>query len=253
MAIVTRRNFLLSTAALSVGCVERGPVWNAPTGADARIRTPALGQSWTYAKHDLVTGIMVDTEVDRISAVVRTVAIESHSGTTEDAPVVYPSWGPRWSRKYSDHTRFAGRLPGEVQDPWGMVLVDPHWTQLQVYEKPIPLWPTQLRPGWSTTVSTRYMIPDSQQMMPWQLTMHARKWESIEVPAGHFTALRYTNLIDFRYTNVSERVAGQRKENIWFVPEIGRWVVRESSETFYQDVGEEFNESSYRWELLSWT
>jgi hypothetical protein len=101
----------------------------------------ALGQSWTYAKHDLVTGITVDTEVDRISAVVRTVEIESHSGTTEDAPVVYPSWGPRWSRKYSDHTRSAGRLPGEVQDPWGMVLVDPHWTQLQVYEKPIPLWP----------------------------------------------------------------------------------------------------------------
>jgi hypothetical protein len=97
------------------------------------------------------------------------------------------------------------------------------------------------------------MIPDSQQMIPWQLTMHARKWESIEVPAGHFTALRYTNLIDLRYTNVSERVAGQRKENIWFVPEIGRWVVRESSGTFYQDVGEEFNESSYRWELLSWT
>jgi hypothetical protein len=49
----------------------------------------ALGQSWTYAKHDLVTGITVDTEVDRISAVVRTVEIESHSGTTEDAPVVH--------------------------------------------------------------------------------------------------------------------------------------------------------------------
>ena len=75
----------------------------------------------------------------------------------------------------------------------------------------------------------------------------------VTVPAGHFTALRYFNLIDFRYPNTTGRNAGQRKENIWFAPEIGRWVVRESSGTFRQDVAEEFNESSYRWELLSWT
>ena len=37
------------------------------------------------------------------------------------------------------------------------------------------------------------------------------------------------------------------------MPEIGRWAVRESSGTFRQDVAEEFNESSYRWELLNWT
>ena len=55
------------------------------------------------------------------------------------------------------------------------------------------------------------------------------------------------------YPNVSERVAAQRKETIWFAPAIGRWVARESSGSFYQDVGTEFQESSYRWELLSWT
>jgi hypothetical protein len=127
------------------------------------------------------------------------------------------------------------------------------WAQLQVYEKPIPLWPTQLRPGWSTTVGTNYKIPGSDDALPWQLTMHAHKWQSITVPAGNFTALRFTNLINFRFTNISGRNAAQRKETIWFAPEIGRWVVRESSGTFRQDVAEEFNESSYRWELLSWT
>jgi len=65
--------------------------------------------------------------------------------------------------------------------------------------------------------------------------------------------LRYANVINFRYTNVSERVAAQRLETIWLAPEIGRWVARESFGTFYQDVGERFHESSYRWELLDWT
>jgi hypothetical protein len=83
--------------------------------------------------------------------------------------------------------------------------------------------------------------------------MRAHRWESIATPAGHFTALLYTNLINFRYTNVSGRVAGQRKERIWIAPEVGRWVVRESSGTFYQDAAEPFDEDSYRWELLSWT
>jgi hypothetical protein len=134
-----------------------------------------------------------------------------------------------------------------------MVLVDPHWAELQVYKTPIPLWPSELRPGWSTTVDTYYMIPGSEETMPWQLTMRALRWESVTVPAGHFTALHYYNLIDFRFTNVSERTAALRQENIWFAPEIGRWVKRESYGSFRDDVGTEVTEDSYRWELLSWT
>jgi hypothetical protein len=252
MAIVTRRNFVLSTIALSVGCADRG-VPGAPMAADAKVRPPAAGQSWVYSKHDFFTGAKVDTQVDRVSAVGQSIEIMSHRDTDQDHPVTYPSWGTGWSRKYMGDGRPEHRLPSEIQAPWGMVLVDPHWSQLQVYEKPIPLWPPQLRPGWSTTVSTNYKIPDSEETMPWQLTMHAHRWESITVPAGHFTALRYFNIINFRYTNISGRNAAQRKETIWFAPEIGRWVLRESSGTFRQDVAEEFNESSYRWELLSWT
>ena len=248
----TRRAFLLSAAAVAVGRVARGTTAQAPTGAAAKVRQPAVGQSWRYAKHDFFTGAMVDTQVDRVSAVGQTVEIESHSEATKDTPVKYPSWGAAWRQKYMGHDGRADPLPGEIHKPWGMVLIDPHWSELQAYEEPIPLWPTQLRPGWSTTVGTYYKIPDSSETMPWQLTMHAHGWESITVPAGHFTALRYFNLINFRYTNISGRNAAQRKETVWFAPEIGRWVVRESSGTFRQDVAEEFNESSYRWELLNW-
>lgn len=196
---------------------------------------------------------MVDTQVDRVSAVGQAVEIESHLESGRDRHIAHPSWGANWLRKFMGNDQAPDRLASEVQAPWGMVLIDPHWSQLQAFREPIPLWPMQLRPGWSTTVGTYYKIPDSDETMPWQLTMNAHRWESITVPAGHFTALRYFNLIDFRYTNISGRVAALRKESIWFAPEIGRWVVRESSGTFRQDVAEDFNESSYRWELLSWT
>jgi hypothetical protein len=83
--------------------------------------------------------------------------------------------------------------------------------------------------------------------------MIALGWPAgITVPAGQFTALHYYNIIDFRFTNVSERTAAIRQENIWFAPEIGCWVVRESRGIFHEDVGFEVKESSFRWELLNW-
>jgi hypothetical protein len=216
-------------------------------------RAPAVGQSWRYAKHDYFTGAIVDTQIDRVSKIGGAVEIESHSETSADGPITYPFWGEHWWQEYMGTATTIAPYPTEVQKPWGMIVVDPHWSELQAFEKAIPLWPVQLRPGWATTVSTRYMIPNSHEMMPSQLTMHAQRWESITVPAGLFTALRYYNIINFRFTNVSERTAALRQENIWFAPEIGRWVVRESRGVFREDIGFEVNESSYRWELLSWT
>ena len=86
-------------------------------------------------------------------------------------------------------------------------------------------------------------------------TNHACQGLGVDYGAGQPLPppLRYYNIIDFRFTNVSERTAALRQENIWFVPEIGRWVVRESRGIYREDVGTEVKESSYRWELLSWT
>jgi hypothetical protein len=253
MAMSTRRDFILSAAAVSAGCVELGTKAPTSTGGGVKPRQPAGGQSWQYVKHDVFTGAIVDTQTDRVSSVGQAIEIETRSEKTVGTPIKYPSWGAPWWHKYLGRDPSAGPLPNEIQEPWGLVLVDSHWTELQVYKTPIPLWPSELRPGWSTTVDTYYMIPGSEETMPWQLTMRALRWESVTVPAGHFTALHYYNLIDFRFTNVSERTAALRQENIWFAPEIGRWVKRESYGSFREDVGTEITEGSYRWELLSWT
>ncbi len=59
-----------------------------------------------------------------------------------------------------------------------MVAVDPHWGQVQVYETPIPLWPTVLEPGWVTRISTDYKTPADQAARPWDQTMRAQAWET---------------------------------------------------------------------------
>ena len=253
MTISTRRDFILFWGAVSVGCAARGATTAVPSTPPPEVRAPALGQSWRYAKHDYFTGKLVDTQIDRVSKVDQSIEIESRSETSADNPITCPSWGERWWQEYMGTDATAASAPTEVQKPWGMIVVDPHWSELQAFQKAIPLWPTQLRPGWATTVNTQYMIPGSREPMPSQLTMRAQRWETITVPAGRFTALRYYNLIDLRFPNAWERTAAVRQEKIWLAPEIGRWVIRESHGTFREDLGSEVNESSFRWELLSWT
>jgi hypothetical protein len=253
MAVNTRRDFIYLAAAASVGCVARGTKMPMSSGSAAVVRAPAMGQSWRYAKHDYFTGKVVDTQIDRVTKIGQSVEIESHSETAEDKQITFPSWGDSWWQEYMGNETAVATAPTEVQRPWGMIIIDPHWSEMQAFEKAVPLWPSQLVPGWSITVDTYYKNANSQEAMPSQLNMRAQRWESIIVPAGHFTALRYYNIIDFRFRNASERTAAIRQENIWFAPEIGRWVMRESRGTFREDVGYDVKESSYRWELLSWT
>jgi hypothetical protein len=256
MVQVTRRSFLLSAAALSAGCASRRNGAAAPQGPAPSVRQPAAGQSWHYVKSDFYTHKIIDDQIDRITAVGSTVDIDSQSEASSAAKTEHPTWGTAWLSKYIPHSASPdATLPSEIQQPWGKVLVDPHWGQVQVYETPIPLWPTELQPGWKFHVNTKYKTPSNQEGLPWDQTMIARAWETVTVPAGTFKALRYQNLINFRSTDFS-RDAAQRLESIWFAPEVGRWVVRESSGSYYINdsaVDTPYNESGYRWELLAWT
>lgn len=252
MAHVTRRFFLMSSAALSVGCAIRTP--NAAATPARTVRQPLVGQSWRYAKHDIFTKTILDEQVDRVAAVDHTVDIDS--SYQDAASTAKPKWGTKLLQKYTGHKDVtAGSLPSEIQDPWGSVAVDPHWSQVQVYETPIPLWPTQLTPGWQFHVNTNYKTPVDQVALPWDQTMKALAWETIRVPAGQFTALRFTNIIKFKHSDFL-RTDSARQETIWFAPEVGRWVARESQGTYYladSTIMQPYNESGYRWELLEWS
>jgi hypothetical protein len=218
------------------------------------VRQPVPGQSWRYAKSDIFTRKLVDEQVDRVSTVNHTVEIGS--SYQEPAKAAKQGWGAAELQKLTgQHNIPAGSLPSEIQDPWGMVAVDPHWSQVQVYETPIPLWPTVLEPGWKTRISTDYKTPADQAARPWNQTMKAQAWETITVPAGQFKALRFTNFIKFKHSDFS-RTDSQRRETVWFAPEVGRWVARESQGTYYvadSTIVTPYNENGFRWELLEWS
>jgi hypothetical protein len=255
MLKITRRSFVLGSVGLPMGCMIR-PLAADPTSVTRLppvVRRPGLGHSWRYARHDGITGKIVDIQVDQVSAVDHTVSIESWSEAAR-ADTGPSSWGAKWLRPFERAASRPSSLPSEVHEPWGMIIVDPHWDLVQVYKRPIPLWPTQLRPGWRSLVNTRYKTTEATDL-PWQQTMRAHGWENISVPAGHFMALRYTNLINFRHSDFSW-TDSVRRETLWLAPEVGRWVARESRGTYYHDdsvADQPYSENSYRWELLNWT
>lgn len=255
MARITRRFFLLSSAAMSVGCAVREPGAVATTTAPS-IRQPAVNQLWRYAKHDLFTRALLDTQIDRVAAIDGRVEIDSSAEAAKNDKGASSRWGAEFLRKYViRRDTVSGDLPSEIQEPWGMVLVDPHWSQVQVYERPIPLWPEQLRPGWQTQIKTKYKTPLNQDALAWEQTMKAHAWETISVPAGQFHTLRFTNLIKYRNGDIT-RSDSVRQETVWFAPEVGRWVARESSGTYYVEdslIVQPYNESGFRWELLEWS
>ncbi len=256
MAHVTRRFFLLSSAALSAGCAFAKPRADATPTAAQNVRQPVAGQSWRYAKHNIYTRSLVDEQVDRVATVNSSVEIDSSYKSAAKERPAPTGWGADLLRKYIVQPETpSGELPSEVQDPWGMVLVDPHWGQVQVYEMPIPLWPAQLEPGWQTHFNTRYKTPADQDSLPWDQTMRAEAWETITVPAGRFKALRFTNEIKFTHPDFS-RTESMRRETLWFAPEVGRWVARESRGSYYlvdSTIVQPYNENGFRWELLQWS
>jgi hypothetical protein len=246
---VSRRIFLLSSASVCVGCA----LHRSGTASLASVRGPSVGQSWRYAKLNTYSGRLVDNQTDQIVGVDGTVHIDSRSVAATD--LAKKSWARRWLSGYVAHDNPLGPLPGEVQEPWGRVLIDPHWPEVQLYDTPIPLWPAELRAGWSGRFYTKYTTPTHDTGLAWDQTMTAHEWETVSVPAGRFTALRFSNLIDFADID-SARTACRRKESLWFAPEVGRWVIRESSGTYYLDNSADdtpHEESSYRWELISYT
>lgn len=250
---ITRRYFLLGSAAFPVACaINRG---GSPP-ASQQVRQPNVGQSWRYAKSDLITSRVLDTQTDQVAAVGQTVDIDSRLVAAADkGPAHSSSWGTNWLRKHADAVTPETEVLSEIQDPWGKVLVDPHWSKVQVFETPILLWPAELRPGWSTNIKTKYRVAENGDAYPWEQTMKADSWETVTVPAGQFKALRFSNLINFRDSDFA-RTAAVRQETVWFAPEVGRWVARESKGTYYlvDSVSDQaFNENYYRWELLAWT
>ena len=207
---------------------ETGNSISAPNPLPA-VRTPQVGQEWVYSKKNVFNGKELAIITERVSSVGDQIVI---SRTTADG----------------------GQLPSEIQGPWGMIATDPHWSRVISYNPAIPLWPQNLSGNWSKQVNTKYEIAGySGNFYNWTLYMSSSGWEQITVPAGTFFALRFQNLINFENADPN-KVDCIRKETIWFAPQIGRWVARESTGScrIQGQISNESLEDTIQWQLQSY-
>ncbi len=230
-----RRLFLAVLPILLAGCISSQPF---PEGVNIGqpipqpvVRAPKVGQEWVYQIHNVFNQEIVDTVTERVISIGTEIRI-ARSGAK------------------------SGPLPDEIQSPWGYVLQDPHWSPPQKFEQAIPLWPEQLQPGWNRFYKTRYQVPAyPNASYYWGLSMTAVSWEQIQAPAGKFLVLRYHNEAPYFESNDLFRVQNIRDEDVWFSPEIGRWVIRRGSGRYITPGvfwSNAYWEDFLQWELVSW-
>jgi hypothetical protein len=229
---LSRRTFIASAALAPVACglplsYEKGVPVAAPRPIP-KVRPPQVGQEWSYIKKNVFNSQALGVITERVASIGANITIErSENG---------------------------GPLPSEIQTSWGFISKDPQWPKILNFNPALPLWPLELSASWSKQINTKYTIsgyPDSR--LNWEEYMSVQGWEKITVPAGDFIALRYQNLINYESEDAN-KMACIHKESIWFAPEIGRWVARESSGS-YQLQGQPgviISESSYQWQLTSY-
>jgi len=196
-----------------------------------QVRSPEVGQEWIYNVRNVFNRELVDVITEKVVSIDPRVRIE-RSGLK------------------------LGLLPDEIQEPWGYVLQDPHWSPPQKFLVVIPIWPEQLTIGWSDFYRTRYEVvgyPDASYY--WGLNMKAIGWEQVSVPAGKFSTLKYQNEAPYFQSNDLFRLANYRQEEVWFSPEIGRWTIRRGYGRYLlggMRWGGALWEDYLEWELVSW-
>ncbi len=228
-----RRSLLLMLATVPTACVTPlpdprthtlpGPSFPPP------VRSPQPGQVWVYTVRNVFNKQVVDVITETVVAVGDQIRIR------------------RISNK-------SGQLVDEIQSPWGFILQDPHWEPPQLFTSALPLWPEELKAGWSGEYRRRYQVVGvTDYDYDWILDMQALTWEEITVPAGKFQALKFTNHIRFQSYEFYYRLSSERTETLWMIPEIGRWAVRQSAGVYYiEGHGSRMREDDLEWELQSW-
>jgi hypothetical protein len=196
------------------------------------VRAPLVGQQWVYEVRNVFNGELVDILTETIVEVGSRVRIE------------------RQGKKL-------GKLPDEIQAPWGRIAEDPHWTPPQVFIKAVPLWPEQFTSKSSGFYPSRYQVLGNiENDYYWGLSIDAKGWSRIKVIAGEFDTLYFTNTADNFQSDDWFRMVSNRREKVWFAPEIGRWVMRESFGEYLwlgsSGWADSILEDYLRWELISW-
>ena len=191
-----------------------------------QLRPITVGQSWRYVQRNGFNSEVV-REIDEVARITdQQIILERSSAGQALAP--------------------------EIQARTGGLLQDPYWDFVQIYDQALTVWPQSLDPGRGAVLNTRYRIPDFSYTFWIQTQLRVIAWEKIQVAAGTFTSLhlqRFYRLDHYDFT----RISTTRYDDYWFVPEIGRWVMRETRGEFRRS-GQRLMDAQYedhfRYELV---
>ncbi len=227
-----KRTLLLFLATLPAACAIAPNPHERSVAAPAvlpTLRLPQVGQEWVYTLTDVYTGQDRGVLTEKVVALGDKIHIQRTSN-------------------------IAGALPDEVQGPWGMIMQDPHWSPVPLFSTALPLWPVELKAGWSGQYRSRYRVMGQSSFdYDWLLNMQAEGWEEITTPAGKFLALKFSNKINYQSDELVFRLSSERTETIWLVPEIGRWAIRRSEGSYLiENRGGDIREDFLEWRLQSW-
>ena len=235
-ANINRRSALLAALALPAGCAIQplAPLHTAaipPPPRPPPLRTPLVGQAWTYRKLNFFNSSVLDVVQESVASVASTVDVnrQGQGGVA---------------------------LADEKHVAWGQLLRDPAWDYPMTFEAPVPLWPPVLAMGAKASLNTHYRMDDGSIRFWIQVYCAVRGWERVTVGAGTFETLRIERLIRLDHQDHT-RVETLRRDTMWLAPEVGRWVARETSGE-YRVAGTTGMWPSYaledhfRWELTEW-
>jgi len=126
----------------------------------------------------------------------------------------------------------SGLRSGQTQryaDAW-TVLEDAVYYRPQRYEPGLPLL---AGPADGTRTWFRSSVTRAQPSRPEQWTALVRfaGWEDVTVPAGTYRAARYERFISF-FNDDPFRWRTERRETLWYAPEVGFWVKRQLTGTY---------------------
>lgn len=113
------------------------------------------------------------------------------------------------------------------------------------YEPALPLLRTDAPLGARVDDRARVERPPTRQKENWTALSRFVGWESVTVPAGTFRAARYERVSSYFDADVF-RWRTERRETLWFVPEIRHWVKREVSGTWTRPIWQR----GRRWDLM---
>ncbi|MCX7662773.1 MAG: hypothetical protein N2Z61_03340 [Tepidimonas fonticaldi] len=241
MAVADRRRFLWAAGGLVTGvagCASRTlpppdvrraeaptapPVW----------RLPAPGQSWTYAQHNPFNAARLGEWHERV--------------VSHDA-----------ARTVVERRDSQGRrAPDEVHAEWGLLWIDPVWDYPLLFERPMPLWLQDDAAGGWRIAHGHYRQEGGSYRYAIQVSVRQRGWARVRVPAGEFHAVWVERFLRLAHEDPT-RLETVRRDRLWIVPALGRWVLRETEGEYLMggggdELGNWQLEDRWRWELLAWT